>query len=125
MRNRKRKNNTVCRASLGRQVGKEIQLEAEFDAIGRPTYGDQNKTTILFRDVRFSGNPAADHIWVDEATIIDRGMWGRLCRGVRYVFKGTPYSYISSFRGHLCEKYSIKNISLIGIKPVPVEGATS
>ena len=120
MRNRKRKNNTVCRASLGRQVGKEIQLEAEFDAIGRPTYGDQNKTTILFRDVRFSGNPAADHIWVDEATIIDRGMWGRLCR-----FKGTPYSYISSFRGHLCEKYSIKNISLIGIKPVPTEGATS
>lgn len=77
MRNRKRKNNTVCRTSLGRQVGKEIQLEAEFDAIGRPTYGDQSKTTILFRDVRFSGNPAADHIWVDEAAIVDRGMWGR------------------------------------------------
>jgi hypothetical protein len=117
MRNQKKKKSTTNRTSLGRQIGKEIQLDAEFDAIGRPTYGDQSKTTILFRDVRFSGNPAADHIWIDEAAIVNRGAFGRFCRGVRYIFKGTPYSYISSFRGHLCEKYSIKNISLIGIKP--------
>ena len=113
----KKKNNTMRRMSLGRHVGNEIELEAEFSAIGRPTMGDQTRTTILFRNVKFSGNPAADHVWVDESNIKDRSLWGRFRRGVRYIFKATPYSYVSTYNGKFCEKFSLGNISLISATP--------
>ena len=114
----KKKNSKLLRrSSLGHQVGREIELEAEFSALGRPTVGAQSRTTILFRNVKFSGNPAADHVWVDEANIKDRGLWGRFQRGVRYVFKATPYSYVSTYKGKLCEKFSLGNISLVSAEP--------
>ena len=113
----KKKNNTMRRMSLGRHVGNEIELEAEFSAIGRPTMGDQTRTTILFRNVKFSGNPAADHVWVDESNIKDRSLWGRFRRGDRYIFKATPYSYVYTYNGKFCEKFSLGNIQLISAEP--------
>lgn len=114
----KKKNaKAVRRMSLGRHVGSEIELEAEFSALGRPTVGDQNQTTVLFKNVSFSGNLAADHVWVNESNIKDRSAWGRFQRGVRYVFKATPYAYVSTYKGKLCEKFSLGGLSLVDTKP--------
>lgn len=113
-----KKKGTIRRSSLGRHVGQEIELEAEFGANGRPTLGDYNNPTVLLTNIRYSGNPAADHVWVKENELLNRNVWGKLCRGVRYVFRATPYRYFSEHGGHIQEKFSLRNLCLVSATPI-------